>query len=252
MFQYRDTKQCLSGRSSKNGGLRLLRRPTARGLQRHRRPWCPQPSRITTSPGLFAVAAATGHSSTRPGATFDTNQLCAPPLRDATPRSLCAPPGSPQSPVTCNANAHTLLVNMKVNALNPFGRDLSAHEMAWCRLIVDLPLHLGGLGITPLPASGMTPPRPSDLAQKNPLYAAYRTRQIERQAILAAAMEANPQKGLSTPCRHTSGSPHHRSKGEERLQSFWPVGWKIWPEDRASRSPEAKMAHPARLLRSSF
>ena len=70
--------------------------------------------------------------------------------------------------------------------------------------------------------------------------------------ILVAAMEANPQKGLSTPCRHTSGSPHHRSKGEERLQSFWPVGWKIWPEDRASRSPEAKMAHPARLLRSSF
>ena len=63
--------------------------------------------------------------------------------------------------------------------------------------------------------------------------------------ILVAAMEANPQKGLSTPCRHTSGSPHHRSKGEERLQSFWPVGWKIWPEDRASRSPEAKMAHPA-------
>ena len=32
---------------------------------------------------------------------------------------------------------------------------LSAHEMAWCRLIVELPLHQGGLGITPLPASGM-------------------------------------------------------------------------------------------------
>jgi hypothetical protein len=38
----------------------------------------------------------------------------------------------------------------------------------------------------------------------------------------SSAMEANPQKGLSTPCSHTSGpgSPHHRSKGEERLQNF--------------------------------
>jgi hypothetical protein len=71
-------------------------------------------------------------------------------------------------------------VNIKVDVLNLFGWDLSAHELAWCRLIVDLPLHLGNLGITPLPASGMAPPRPSDLDQKNPLYAAYRTRQIER------------------------------------------------------------------------
>ena len=32
---------------------------------------------------------------------------------------------------------------------------LSAHESAWCRVIVELPHHKGGLGITPLPASGM-------------------------------------------------------------------------------------------------
>ena len=32
---------------------------------------------------------------------------------------------------------------------------LSAHELAWCRVIVELPHHKGGLGITPLPASGM-------------------------------------------------------------------------------------------------
>ena len=29
------------------------------------------------------------------------------------------------------------------------------HELAWCRVIVELPHHKGGLGITPLPASGM-------------------------------------------------------------------------------------------------
>ena len=76
-------------------------------------------------------------------ATFNTYQLCATPLRDATPRSLCSPPGSLKSPVTCNADAHKLLVNMKVDALNPLGRDLSAHETAWCRLIVDLEMNLG-------------------------------------------------------------------------------------------------------------
>jgi hypothetical protein len=32
---------------------------------------------------------------------------------------------------------------------------LSAQEMAWCRVIVELPHHQGGLGIKPLPASGM-------------------------------------------------------------------------------------------------
>ena len=32
---------------------------------------------------------------------------------------------------------------------------LSAHELAWCRVIVELPCHNGGLGITHLPASGM-------------------------------------------------------------------------------------------------
>ena len=29
---------------------------------------------------------------------------------------------------------------------------LSPHELAWCRVIVELPHHKGGLGITPLPA----------------------------------------------------------------------------------------------------
>ena len=33
--------------------------------------------------------------------------------------------------------------------------NLSAHELAWCCVIVELPHHKGGLGITPLPASGM-------------------------------------------------------------------------------------------------
>ena len=33
---------------------------------------------------------------------------------------------------------------------------LPAHILAWCRTIVELPHHEGGLGITPLPASGMT------------------------------------------------------------------------------------------------
>jgi hypothetical protein len=32
---------------------------------------------------------------------------------------------------------------------------LSPHELAWCRVIVELPHHKGGLGITPLQASGM-------------------------------------------------------------------------------------------------
>jgi hypothetical protein len=32
---------------------------------------------------------------------------------------------------------------------------LSAHELAWCCVIVELPHHKSGLGITPLPASGM-------------------------------------------------------------------------------------------------
>ena len=32
---------------------------------------------------------------------------------------------------------------------------LSVHELAWCRAIVKLSHHQGGLGITPLPASGM-------------------------------------------------------------------------------------------------
>jgi hypothetical protein len=32
---------------------------------------------------------------------------------------------------------------------------LSAYELAWCCVIVELPHHKGGLGITPLPASGM-------------------------------------------------------------------------------------------------
>jgi hypothetical protein len=32
---------------------------------------------------------------------------------------------------------------------------LSSHELAWCRVIVELPHHKGGLGIRPLPASGM-------------------------------------------------------------------------------------------------
>jgi hypothetical protein len=32
---------------------------------------------------------------------------------------------------------------------------LSAHELAWCGVIVELPHHKGGLGITPLPASEM-------------------------------------------------------------------------------------------------
>ena len=29
---------------------------------------------------------------------------------------------------------------------------LSAHDLAWCRVIVELPHHKGGIGITPLPA----------------------------------------------------------------------------------------------------
>jgi hypothetical protein len=29
------------------------------------------------------------------------------------------------------------------------------HDLAWCRVIVELPHHKGSLGITPLPASGM-------------------------------------------------------------------------------------------------
>jgi hypothetical protein len=33
---------------------------------------------------------------------------------------------------------------------------LSAHELAWCRVIVESPHHKGGLGITSLPASGMS------------------------------------------------------------------------------------------------
>jgi hypothetical protein len=32
---------------------------------------------------------------------------------------------------------------------------LSVQELAWCRMIVELPHHQGGLGITPLPSSGM-------------------------------------------------------------------------------------------------
>jgi hypothetical protein len=32
---------------------------------------------------------------------------------------------------------------------------LSAHELAWCRVIVELPNHKDGLGIMPLPALGM-------------------------------------------------------------------------------------------------
>ena len=32
---------------------------------------------------------------------------------------------------------------------------LSPHELVWCCVIVELPHHKGGLGITPLPASGM-------------------------------------------------------------------------------------------------
>ena len=31
---------------------------------------------------------------------------------------------------------------------------LSPHELAWCCVIVELPHHKGGLGITPLPAIG--------------------------------------------------------------------------------------------------
>jgi hypothetical protein len=33
--------------------------------------------------------------------------------------------------------------------------NLSAHDLAWCLVIDYLPHHKGGLGITPLPASGM-------------------------------------------------------------------------------------------------
>jgi hypothetical protein len=40
-------------------------------------------------------------------------------------------------------------------ACEPAFDTLSAHELAWCRVIVELPHHEGGLGITPLPASGM-------------------------------------------------------------------------------------------------
>jgi hypothetical protein len=32
---------------------------------------------------------------------------------------------------------------------------LSVHDLAWCHVIVELPYHKGGLGITTLPASGM-------------------------------------------------------------------------------------------------
>ena len=92
---------------------------------------------------------------------------------------------------------------MKVYALNPFGWDLSAHEMAWCRLIVDLPLHLGGLGITPLPASGMAPPRPrprpeaSDLCR---LSVADRTRPRNRSQT-ATPCSAAPKRGDPTERR---------------------------------------------------
>jgi hypothetical protein len=40
-----------------------------------------------------------------------SNQICATPLRDATLGSLCAPLGSPASPVTCPADEHTLMDN---------------------------------------------------------------------------------------------------------------------------------------------
>jgi hypothetical protein len=32
---------------------------------------------------------------------------------------------------------------------------LSVQELAWCRMIVELPHHQGGIGITTLPSSGM-------------------------------------------------------------------------------------------------
>jgi hypothetical protein len=38
-----------------------------------------------------------------------SNQICTTPLRDATPGSLCAPHGSPESPVTCVVEAHMLI-----------------------------------------------------------------------------------------------------------------------------------------------
>ena len=39
------------------------------------------------------------------------NLICATPLRDATQGNLCAPLGSPEIPVTCSVDAHTLMDN---------------------------------------------------------------------------------------------------------------------------------------------
>jgi hypothetical protein len=54
------------------------------------------------------------------------------------------------SPETCSI-VHAILQR----GLGATFATLSPHELAWCCVIVELPHHKGGLGITPLPASGM-------------------------------------------------------------------------------------------------
>jgi hypothetical protein len=78
--------------------------------------------------------------------------------------------------------------------------------------------------------------------EERPVQNAVDTKKCTRNPCRSKRIHKRGYSELSTPCRHTSESPHYRSKGEERLHSFWPVGWQIGPEDVAPRSPEAKMA----------
>ena len=67
-------------------------------------------ARLELEEMLFATPPVKGSADS--GAFYSTsNQICATPLRDATPGSLCAPLGSPASPVTCPADEHTLMDN---------------------------------------------------------------------------------------------------------------------------------------------
>ena len=62
-------------------------------------PSSPQDCTMVRPQALFATPPVKGSADS--GAFYATsNQICATPLRDATPGSLCAPLGSPESPVT--------------------------------------------------------------------------------------------------------------------------------------------------------
>jgi hypothetical protein len=60
------------------------------------------------------------------------------------------------SPVAVPVFIHDLIVSAILQrGLGATYDTLPAHILSWCRTIVELPHHEGGLGITPLPASGM-------------------------------------------------------------------------------------------------